>query len=112
MAGKGFKALKADWDEKLRKNGFVDIEDSFGRLKQHNTRTISFDFRDDIRDYFIALDHYVTDHESQIPTTDLRILKLHSAGIHRREIQKLMKLGETKVKKILRHYREIILGKK
>lgn len=110
MAIKSFKALKAHWDAKLKKDGFVDIEDAHGRLKQHNTRTIAFDFRDDIRDYFIALDHYITAHESTIPALELRILRLHSAGVHRIQIQKAVGIGETKVKKILRHYREIVLG--
>lgn len=112
MAIKSFKALKAEWDAKLIKDGFIDIEDAHGRLKSHDTRTVSFDFRDDIRDYFIALDHYITDHETELPATHMRILKLYSAGIHRVKIQELTGFGQTKVKKILRHYREIILGQK
>lgn len=112
MPIKSFKDLKAHWDLKLKKEGFIDIEDTRGNLKQHNTRTTSFDFRDDIRDYFIALDHYITEHEHELPSLDLHILKLHSAGIHRREIQKIVEFGETKIKLILKHYRQIILGQK
>lgn len=112
MRIKSFRALKAEWYQKLEDDGFRDIENGQGSLKSHNTRTVSFDFRDDIRDYFIALDHYITENEDHIPDSHVRVLKLHSAGIHRVKIQEIVKFGETKVKKILRHYREIILGKK
>ncbi len=106
--------LKAEWDLRLKQDGFNDIEDARGNLKVHNRRTIAFDFRDDIRDYFIALDHYITRHEediaSKIPNMHLQILKLHSSGMHNCEIQKVVKYGQTKIKKILRHYKKIILN--
>lgn len=108
------KQLKAEWDAKLKQDGFVDIEDSHGNLKAHNRRTIAFDFRDDIRDYFIALDHFITQHDedlaSPVPDSHLQILKLHSSGMHNREIQKFVKFGQTKIKKILRYYKTLILN--
>lgn len=106
---KTYAELKAIWDKKLKDSGFEDIEDSHGRLKQPDTRTISFQNRDTFLDFYLALDTYLETHKD-IPPLDRRVLELHSCGIPNVEIAKRVGRGKTQVKVRIRKYRRIILG--
>lgn len=75
------KLLQRDWYLKLKKDGFIDIEDEKGNLKQHNTRTISFENQELIREFFTNLGHYLA-HNWDIPDLHRKILELYCRGMH------------------------------
>jgi hypothetical protein len=87
-----YKALKAEYDEKLRKSGFHDIEDSRGRLSDHKNlwdlqKLVGFreGTWQDIRDYY----YWATDMVRVGRFRGLRdksIWRLHADGYSSREI--------------------------
>lgn len=75
---KVFKALQDEWSKKLKESGFEDIENSKEGLKQHERRTISFQNRDIIENFFTDLGHYISTHK--LPIKDRSILELYIKG--------------------------------
>jgi hypothetical protein len=73
--------LQAKWYLKLKEEGFIDIEDSKGNLKQHNIRTIAYQNRDVIQEFFTDLGHYLETHWD-IPDLHRKILELYCRGMH------------------------------
>jgi hypothetical protein len=104
---KDFLILQEEWYLKLAQSGFKDIEDRKGNLKQYDRRTIAFDNRESIYEFFVALDHYLTDHQD-IPEPDKSILSLYSDGIFIIEICKQLGLKLSLVNKVISKYKEIV----
>jgi DNA-binding NarL/FixJ family response regulator len=77
---KEFKNLQSKWYAKLAKEGFKDQEDAKENLIQQDRRTIAFDNRDMLRDFFLSLSAYLV--HNRVPTRDRKILELFSQGIH------------------------------
>ncbi len=107
--GAEYKQLEAFWRQKLREHGFVDIEDLRGNLKQHNRRTIGFENREIISDFFRRLDHYLTNHP-EIPRLHRLILSMWSEGARVGEICTKSKRCNSSVRTIIRHYRLLLLA--
>lgn len=103
------KLLKQQWYKKLSDEGFEDIEYSSGLLKQGDRRSMAFENREMISEFFTALDHYLTDHP-EIPEKDREILSLYSQGLYATQIQKKLRINQWSVKKVIKRYKEIILG--
>lgn len=104
-----YQALKAEWDAKLKDSGFEDIEDSKERLKTPDRRLISFGNRETLLNYYLALDSYLNT-KTDLPDRDRRILELHSAGIHLKQIALKTEVPYRTVKWLIAKYRNIILN--
>lgn len=103
-----FRDLQSQWYEKLKESGFNDIENKKEKLKEYDRRTISFDNRDIIRDFFIRLDHFVTN-SSNIPKLHRQILELYSDGRYLGEIAKQVRCSRSKIKLVVYHYKKLII---
>jgi DNA-binding NarL/FixJ family response regulator len=105
------RELKKKWELKLKESGFKDIETSLGRLKQPNTRTIAFENRDLILDFFLKLDHYLSsDNSRRIPDRDRLILELFSQGKKLRDIAQQIQASESTVRNTVRVYKTVIIS--
>jgi hypothetical protein len=102
-----FLSLQKEWREKLSRGGFADIEDPKGHLKTPDRRTIGFQNRDRIRDFFMDLDHYLTEHP-EIPAEHRSVLEMYSEGFYLVHISKECKMSLTKVKVIISTYKKRI----
>jgi hypothetical protein len=110
-----FKALKSEWDRKLADSGFQDIESTHGSLKTQDRRTISWEHRELIADFFTALGHYLHNHAQIMQPHERMVLELYvtgarvkgrggiaeRVGLHYQTCFKIIRL--TKVK-IMQHY--------
>ena len=78
------RALQAQWNAKLKASGFEDIEDSAGRLKSPDGRTIAFESQELIRDFFLSLSSWLNDKDSpaDVPADHRKILELYINGVH------------------------------
>jgi hypothetical protein len=112
FSSKEFKALEKEWRQKLKEAGFEDIESPKGHLKQHNIRTISFENRDSLQDFFTSLGHYLATHT--IPMRDRHILELYAQGVYVKGdngIAEMSGLGRTTIYNIIKSYKNIIIKK-
>ena len=103
------RELATHWRAKLERAGFDDIEDAKGNLRQHDRRTIGFENRELISEFFRKLDHYLTDHP-EVPRLHRLILSMWSDGADMREICKKSKRCNSWVRTIIRRYRNMLLG--
>lgn len=75
-----FKKLQKEWASKLKESGFDDLEDSKENLKPDgDRRTVAFENRDAIRDYYRKVDSYLTNTKN-IPKKHRKVLELYSEG--------------------------------
>lgn len=110
--GNEFKALALEWRKKLEESGFQDCESKKEDLNRHNRRTIAFDNRDSIRDFFISLDHFLTN--TQIPIRDRQVLELYSQGIKVKGVHGIVqRIGwsQSTVRRTIQKYKLILLKK-
>ena len=63
-----------------KKEVFHDIEDSSGNLEQYDRRTMAFENKDRILDFFLTLDSYLTN-TADVPPKERKILELYSQGV-------------------------------
>lgn len=101
--------IQKEWYAKLAKEGFNDIEDKKGNLKQYDRRTIAFDNREAIFDFFTKLDHLL-EHRKDIPQEDRDILHLYSQGIQLNNIAKLLTTGIWNIKRTIKRYKLLLLS--
>lgn len=106
---KSFIKLRDQWRERLRQDGFDDLEDRNENLKCHDTRTISFDNQEHICDFFIRLDHFMY-YYPEMDLTERKILELYSQGIYIRNIQKSVLISESKIRRIISKYKKILVA--
>jgi hypothetical protein len=106
---KDFLQLRDEWYEKLSQEGFNDIEDKKGNLKQYDRRTIAFENRDIIETFYRRLDHYLTDHP-EIPEAESQILQLYTEGTYLTQIKMELNVNIQSIKKVIKKYRNIILS--
>lgn len=103
-----FKRLKAEWYDKLGKS-FDDIEDGYENLKTYDRRTQSFEDRDQVAEFFYALDQFLNVSYRLIPTKHWRILNMYSDGKKLTEISSRLGVTDRWVRKIVARYKVIIL---
>lgn len=102
-------SLRNEWYLKLRLSGFKDIEDSKGNLKSHDTRTIAFQNRDMIRDFFTELGHYLSQYP-EIPDMHRTVLSQYIEGVHIKKIAAIVGRTPRTVGEIIKIYRDRILA--
>ncbi len=99
-----FKALQIEWRIKLEESGFVDQEDAKGNLKNFDRRTIAFDNRELIQEFFTWLEHALT--HGRVPECDRPILELYAQGIHQTEMAKRLNLSRSTLFKVIDRYKK------
>lgn len=77
----GFKALKKQWNEKLKLSGFKDAEDENGNLIQKDHRTNAFRSKDATEEFYESLSRYLNTNKDITPR-DRQILELYSEGFY------------------------------
>jgi hypothetical protein len=107
-----FQELQDKWYDKLKTNGFKDIETKGERLIEPDRRTIAFENRDEIAEFFRRLDHYLSN--NSLPKRERRILELYSQGIkvksiHTVAITNKVNLSDRTVRRIITKHKRIIL---
>jgi len=102
-----FKTLRSQWYDRLKQEGFVDVESSRGNLKQYDRRVIKFEDRDQIAQFFNFILQYIQ--ENDLNEEDKRILEMHALGHYHTEISKQTGIQLWKVKMIIKNYKTLIL---
>lgn len=102
------KELTDKWYDLLKKDGFVDIEDSRQRLKNKDHRTIGFQNQEIIRNFFLALDSYLI--TAELEPLHRNILQLYTQGIFLKEIARRVGRSEPRIRQIIKHYKEVIIA--
>jgi hypothetical protein len=105
-----FSKLRDKWYQKLEDSGFRDIETTRGNLRQYDRRTIAFENRDSIREFFIRLDHFLTE-ERSLPSLDRQMLSLYTQGQLVKEICRVTQKSHYVVNKILTKYKKLLTGR-
>jgi len=105
--GPDFAKVKAEWDRRLTDSGLDDIEAPSKALRP-NLRTVAFENRDAIRDFFLALDSYLA--RTVIPPRDRKVLEAYSAGQYIGKIAESLSVSRSTVKNTIRHYRSLVTG--
>lgn len=104
---KEFRRLNSEWRERLAKEGFVDQENEKEELKTHDRRTVRFDDREELRDYFMRLDHFLTNVHA-FNRTHQRVLKDYSEGKPGEEIAKAAQISKRSMWKIIAWYKRLL----
>lgn len=97
---------------KLSQSGFKDHEDNKERLKQYDRRTIAFDNRERIKEFFLDLDAYLTN-TPDLPLEHVYILELFSRGMRVKGpggIVEQTGKPSSSIRKIIAHYKKIVLN--
>lgn len=128
---KKFKDLKNLWYKKLKKSGFVEIENtnseeeylnrwdsSWFMNRQSNWRKVSAQPMDSgsqksmfiqaKMEYFYMAGHFLTEYRFDSPR-DKEIWKLHSEGMHHVEIAKITKVPKNRVGETVRRLAQEML---
>jgi len=100
---------QAVWYNKLKAEGFVDIEDSRQNLKQHNTRTIAYRNQDIILDFYLKLDKFLNE-RTDLKATHRKILELYSSGAKIIVIARQVRLSRMSIYRIITRYKREILN--
>lgn len=105
-----FLKLRAQWNKKLEDEGFSDIESNRERLKEYDRRTLTFDTKEMVFEFFYRLDHFLTEHENDphIPELHKKILSFYSQGRQIIEIAKEVGLSDRTLRRILAPYKKLI----
>lgn len=103
-----FIDLKHLWYKKLKESGFKDVEDHKENLKQYDRRTINFENRHAIHEFFRKLDHYLTDHP-EVSESERLVLIMYSEGCYLINIARHLKIDLKFVKKVIEKYKKIVL---
>lgn len=102
-----YKHLKAEWYRKLSASGFEDIEDSKGRLKQWDRRTLAYETMEATMTHYADVEEFLNTHP-ELPERDRSILELYTEGKQLKDISRMLKWSYTVVKDTIRKYRELI----
>ena len=100
-----FKILKQKWEEKLALDGFSE------NLKELQKKTILYQNRERILDFFMKLDEYLYKCR-KIPQTHRKILNLYKEGIHiagKNGIEQQTGLSNSGIRKIINIYKIRVL---
>ena len=100
-------SLKDFWYKELEKSGFVDIEDSRQNLKQPNIRTVAYQNRDIILEFFLKLDVFLNERRD-LNTLHRKILEFYSSGMKHIKIAKLVNRSPRTIRRILARYKREI----
>lgn len=101
------KDLKKVWYQILKDRGFVDIEEESGAIKTYDRRTIAFDNRQKILDFYLDLSAYIQNNE--LKSLDKRILTLYGEGYFINEIAFIVGKSRQWTNQIIKKHK-ILLG--
>jgi len=100
-----FKKLRKEWNRRLKESGFDDIENEKGQLNQYNRRTIAFDNRDALFDFYTRLDHFI-ESTRVFPKYHRKILTLYSKGSSSRQIERVIGKSHTWICWVINQYKK------
>ena len=88
---------QAYWYDKLRKEGFQDIEDAHGNIKGNTTKRRAVD-RDPAdtrarRDYYIRAEHFLVERQVPFGALEAKVWSLHAGGLSYRDIAVICGVG-------------------
>lgn len=95
--------LKQMWYQRLKDEGFQDIECNDGSLKTYDRRTIAFDNRNAIMEFFLELDHYLA--VTKLNDLDSQILNLYSQGMFITDIAYALGYSRQWITKIVKKHK-------
>jgi hypothetical protein len=102
-----FIKLQDEWDKKLAQEGFKDIEDRKGNLKRHDIRTQAYQNQIRIREFFLLLDHLLTNYPD-IPPFERKVLELYSQGQRLNLIVQEVHASDRHVRNVITRYKGLI----
>lgn len=108
LSKQGYNTLKVEWEAKLKASGFEDIEKSTGALKTYDRRTLAWENRELILEFFLKLDQYLTKN-GNIDQLDRQTLELYSAGKRIKYITEVTHRSDAWVRSTIRKYKRMIL---
>lgn len=103
-----FKRLQQKWYQKLRAEGFQDIEDK-KVSKRPDTRYKRFMFPQKTLNFYLSLDEYLTTHQD-IPMLHRHILERYSNGVKIIHISTEIEKEYEMVRAIIRKYKREVFG--
>lgn len=108
LAKQGYSKLKTEWEAKLKASGFEDIEKPTGALKTYDRRTLAWENKELILEFFLKLDQYLTKN-GNIDQLDRQTLELYSAGKRIKHITEVTHRSDAWVRSTIRKYKRMIL---
>ena len=97
------RKLKQLWYQRLKDEGFIDIETDGGALKSYDRRTIAFDHRQRILEFYLELDRYIAD--AKMDQLDRTVLMALSDGFHVTEIARMLGFSRQWITKIIKKHK-------
>ena len=91
------------WNQKLAAEGLFD------EPKEYDRRTIGFENRDPIRDFFLRLDHLMT-HYPEMPKFERKVMELYSQGIEVIDIIKRVRASRATVFMCIKRYKNLVIA--
>jgi hypothetical protein len=104
-----FKRVHDEWRERLEDSGFCDCEDKNGNTKNHDIRTIAWKNKEIILDFFLSLDHLMTNYP-EMPKFERSVMELYSNGIKIEEIIREVKSSRRTVYNCITRYKNLVLA--
>lgn len=101
-----FRELQEKWRRKLKQSGFDDLENG-DFFRAHDIRTAAWANQNDIRDFFIALDHLMT-HYPEMPPFERKVMELYSRGIYVKTIVQKTRKSDKTVRNVIKRYRDLL----
>lgn len=98
---------QAIWYEKLKAEGFVDIEDRQQNLKQHNLRTNAYQNKDIVLEFYLRLDQYLNE-QKDLKDLHRTILELYSEGKRIVNIAQIVERTPRRIGQIIAIYKRKI----
>jgi hypothetical protein len=98
------------WYKKLKDTGFNDIETTNGFLKNPDIRTINWQNREKILEFYLALDSFLN--HCIIPMQDRLIMELYSEGVFvtgKNGIAKQANISIRTTWRIISYYKKIVI---
>lgn len=101
------KRLEKEWYQKLRDEGFQDIELRCGALKDIDRRSNSFENRTQIEAFYTKIEHFLNE-DRPLPDHERDILGLYVQGIFITRIEQILSLKRWKVKTVITKYKRLL----
>lgn len=106
-----FRKLDKQWKNKLKRSGFVDLEGTKEGLKKQNRRTIAWENREELSNFFSDVASYLYNYR-ELSRRDQRIVQLWLEGSHikgKGGIAEKTGLSSVTVHKVIRIVKERVL---
>jgi DNA-binding NarL/FixJ family response regulator len=104
-----FPRLQREWYDRLKEDGFQDIEKPNGEMKRKNIYTISFQNRERIREFYTALGYFIHNQEGVLPDLDMKILTLYCEGMYIKNIALQVERTPKTIYNIIKKYQKQIM---